>query len=76
MNKLAKTLVTALIVVIAFFLLALVQGFRQMQGIKGGGFGILGGIVLCGAYYAIRAVWKKDDKKNNKGDDTSVILQK
>lgn len=75
MNTLAKILVTALIVVIAFFLSALAQGWRQMQGFKGGG-GILGGIVLFGAYYAIRAVWKKDDKKGDKDDDSSVILQK
>lgn len=71
MSKLAKILVTAVIVVVFIFIFAVITGVRGEAGHSTPGiFGLLAGFGMIGA---IRAVWKSgyDDKK----DDNSSILQ-
>ena len=76
MNKTAKVVVT-IIVVFAFFLLfALVNAGREASGHSTPG--ILGLILLAGAYGAIKAIWKsgKGKSKDNSNDYPDSMLQK
>lgn len=59
MSKLAKIIITVLIVVVAIVLTAVVNGSRNAAGYTTPG--ILGIVVLAGAIGGIRAVWKKQD---------------
>ena len=69
MNKLAKVLVTIGIVLVFFFLFALLNAVRQESGHRTPGF--IGVILFAAAYGAIRAIWKKG--KNDKGNDSSIL---
>lgn len=74
MNGFAKFLVTAGVVLLAIILFAAVVGVREQSGSKTPG--ILGLIIFAGAFGAIKAIWKKDDKSDKKNDDDTSILQK
>ena len=69
MNKLAKVLVTIVIVFVFFLLFALLNAVRQESGHRTPGF--IGVILLAAAYGAIRAIWKKGN--NDKNNDSSIL---
>lgn len=73
MSKLAKILVTIVVIVVWMLLnTAIIKG----TGTKSGG---IFGIALCFAMIAaVRAIWKKSDNNgdDNKKSDDSSILQK
>lgn len=60
MSKLAKIIITVLIVIVDIVLTAVVNELRSAAGYTT--TGIWGLIVLAGAIGGIRAVWKKQDK--------------
>lgn len=71
MSKLAKILVTAVVVVVFIFIFAVINGVRRDAGHSTPGmFGLLAGFGMIGA---IRAIWKSGDE--DKKDDNSSILQ-
>ena len=76
MNSLSKILVTVAVVFLFIIFFAFLVGGRNATGHQTPG--ILGIILLLAAYYAIRAVWKKNNKNENKSsdDNDSPILQK
>lgn len=71
MSKLAKVLVTAVILVIFIAIFAAIIGIRGDAGHSTPG--IFGLLVFAGMIGGIRAVWKSGDE--NKKDDNSSILQ-
>ena len=71
MSKLAKVLVTAVILVIFIAIFAVITGVRGDAGHSTPG--IFGLLVFAGMIGAIRAVWKSGDE--DKKDDISSILQ-
>lgn len=77
MNSLSKILVTVAVVFLFIIFFAFLVGGRDATGHQTPG--ILGIILLLAAYYAIRAIWKKNNNKNedkNSDDNDSPILQK
>lgn len=71
MSKLAKVLVTAVILVIFIAIFAVITGVRGDAGHSTPG--IFGLLVFVGMIGGIRAVWKSGDE--DKKDDNSSILQ-
>lgn len=71
MSKLAKVLITAVIIVTFIAIFAVITGVRSDAGHSTPG--ILGLIVFAGMIGGIRAVWKSGDE--DKKDDNSSILQ-
>ena len=71
MSKLAKVLVTAVILVIFIAIFAVITGVRGDAGHSTPG--IFGLLVFAGMIGGIRAVWKSRDE--DKKDDNSSILQ-
>lgn len=71
MSKLAKCLITAVIIVIFIVIFAIITGVRSDAGHSTPG--ILGLIVFAGMIGGIRAVWKSGD--DDKKDNNSSILQ-
>lgn len=67
MSKISKVVVTIVVVVVSFLLFGVIVGVRESAGYTTPG--PLGLIIMLGAYGAIRAVWKKGDKK----DDNSTL---
>ncbi len=61
MSKLAKIVITILIVVVFIALTAVVTGSREAAGYSTPG--ILAIALLAGAIGGIRAIWKKKDEK-------------
>lgn len=77
MNSLSKILITVVVALLFIVFFAFLVGGRGATGHQTPG--ILGIILLLVAYYAIRAVWKKNNNKNedkNSDDNDSPILQK
>ena len=72
MNRFVKVLVTAVIVILTLFLISVITAARREAGYHRPG--IWGTVVGVGAFFAIRAIWKKGKQSADKdGDDTSVL---
>ena len=71
MSKLAKILVTVGVLFVFFLLFSVVVGTRADSGQNTPG--ILGLILFAGVIGAIRAIWKKDNEKNNNDSDNSTL---
>lgn len=63
MSKVSKIVVTIFVVVVTVLLFGVIVGMRESAGYTTPG--PLGMIVMLGAYGAIRAVWKKENKNND-----------
>lgn len=74
MSKIAKVIVTIIVVFVFFFLFALVNAGREASGFRTPG--ILGLILFAALYGAIRAIWKSKKGKNTDDDRPDSMLQK
>ena len=72
MSKLAKTVVTVILVVVFILLFALITLEQEASGRKTPGF--LSRVRLAGLIGGIRAVWKKK-KGNGENNSGSSVLQ-
>ena len=70
MSKLAKILVTVVVLFLFFLLFAAVVGSRTDSGQNTPG--IFGLILFAGVIGAIRAIWKKDSENNNDSDNSTL----
>lgn len=74
MNNFSKVIITVVAVLIFFFLFAAVVGVRSDADQKTPG---IFGLILFGAFLgALRAIWKKSSKDEDKSDHDSSVLQK
>ena len=78
MNNFSKVIITVVgvlvLLFIFFFLFAAVVGVRSDAGQKTPG---IFGLILFGALFgALRAIWKKSSKDEDKSDHDSSVLQK
>ena len=70
MSKLAKILVTVVVLFLFFLLFSAVVGTRTDSGHNTPG--IFGLILFAGVIGAIRAIWKKDSENNNDSDNSTL----
>lgn len=73
MNKLAKIIVTFVVLLVFFLLFGVVVGSQSTTGQHTPGF--LGLILFAAVVFSIRAIWKSG-KNNDNDNDNKSILQK
>lgn len=74
MGKLAKVVVTIIVVFVFFGLFSAIVGSMSDSGQSTPG--IFGLILFAGVVGSIRAIWKSDDKENSDDENEDSILQK
>lgn len=73
MNKLAKIIVTIVVLLVFFLLFGAVVGNRSASGQQTQG--LFGLILFAAVIFSIRAIWKSE-KNNDNDKDNGSILQK
>lgn len=72
MSKLAKILVTIVVLMVFFLLFGAVVGSRSASGHQTPG--LIGLILFSAVIYAVRAIWKSGSN-DDRGNDNGSILQ-
>ena len=71
MNKLAKIIVTVVVVFVFFLLFGAVVGSRSDAGNQTPG--PLGLILFAAVFFSVRAIWKKKKNDDNVEDNNSIL---
>lgn len=74
MNKLAKIIVTVVVLFVFFLFFGAVVGSRSASSQQTPG--ILGLILFAAVFFSIRAIWKSGKKEDDENKDNGSILQK
>ena len=73
MSKLAKILVTIVVLMVFFLLFGTLVGSRSADGHQTPGF--IGLILFAAVVYAIRAIWKSGNSDDRSNDNGSILQQ-
>lgn len=74
MNKMAKVLVTIVVVIVFLLLLSVLGNYGLAAGISTQAVGVFALMLIAALIGILRSIWKKD--KSDNGDNNSSVLQK
>ena len=69
MQKGGKILATIGVVIVFVILFTIFTGMKESGNVPS----VVGLVIMAGTIGALRAIWKKDKKKDKNDDDTSVL---